>query len=217
MPRFSVATLLALGLAFFALFGCGEAARNDADETSSVNLTRQETTGAGEITKQECAPGESTGGVSAVPAGIVDKQLVRRADNIFVGRVIEKAEERSPAESGGPLPETAFAVKVERNVKGSLSGTVTVVQAGGCDPKYGEVVLINEDPLLKPGERAIFSTGEYSSPADTHYIVGSKYGDMRVETRAQEKSIIARLRDDRKEFVPYRLAKRDEGPNRKTQ
>ena len=203
MPRLSItvltrAAMLVSGLVFFALLGC---VANRGDEPSA-GKKHQETTGDASVRK-ECKPGGPTDSIIADPDGSVDKTLVRRADNIFVGRVIEKTDERGAAEGGPPLPETAFAVEVERNVKNSLSGIVTVVQAGGCDPRYGRVLLVNDDPLLKPGERAVFSTTEYPPPDDTHAIVGSNYGDMRVETRAQEDRIIARLRDDKREYVPF--------------
>lgn len=211
MPRLSItvpawAALLVSGLVFFALLGCA-ANRGGADGESSAERKPEETTG-NEPVRRECEPGGPTDSIVADPDGGMDKTLVRRADNIFVGRVIEKTGERGAAKGGPPLPETYFAVEVERNVKNSLSGTVTVVQAGGCDPRYGRVLLINDDPLLKPGERAVFSTTEYPPPDDTHAIVGSNYGDVRVETRAQEDRIIARLRDDKREYVPFGPARR---------
>ena len=211
MPRLPItvlarAALLVSGLVFFALLGCA-ANRGGADGESSAEKEHRETTGDVPVRK-ECKPGGPTDSIIADPDGSMDKTLVRRADNIFVGRVIGRTGERGAARGGPPLPETSFAVEVERNVKNSLSGTVTVVQAGGCDPRYGRVLLVNDDPLLEPGERAVFSTTEYPPPEDTHAIVGSNYGDMRVETRAQEDRIIARLWDDKREYVPFRPAER---------
>ena len=62
------------------------------------------------------------------------------------------------------------------------------------------MVLINNDPLLKPDERAVFST---HLEKGRHQIVGAKYGDMRVTTREQKEEIISRLRDGKKEYVPF--------------
>ncbi len=47
-------------------------------------------------------------------------------------------------------------MKVERNIKGSLSGTVVVVQHGGCDPRYDRIVLVNGDDLLRPGQKVVY-------------------------------------------------------------
>jgi hypothetical protein len=59
------------------------------------------------------------------PEYISDEELVRLADNVFVGRVIKRVGYEPPSENTPPLPQTLFSVKVERNIKGSLSGTVS--------------------------------------------------------------------------------------------
>ena len=66
---------------------------------------------------------------------------------------------------------------------------------------------MNDDPLLRAGERVVFSTSEDPS-GGSHSIVGHNYGDMGVDTRRQEDSIVARLLDGRREYVPYGAAKR---------
>jgi hypothetical protein len=200
-----MAVLVALAFTVFGLVGC-EGAANDGSEAKSPTDPEQS---AGEKTaaRRECRPNGPTDSIIADPAGITDKELVKSADNIFVGRVIGKVDGGSPTENTSPLPETSFSVVVERNVRGTLSGTVTVRQAGGCDPRYGRVVIVNDDPLLRAGERVVFSTSEDPS-GGTHSIVGHNYGDMRVDTRRQEESIVARLLDGRREYVPYGVAKR---------
>jgi hypothetical protein len=100
------------------------------------------------------------------------------------------------------LPQTLFAVKVEKNIKGSLSGTVVVAQDGGCDPRYGRTVLVNNDNLLQPDQEVVFSTRK-QSPDGPHQIVGSNYGDIRVGTEEREAEVIAKLRNDKKELVPF--------------
>lgn len=111
---------------------------------------------------------------------------------------MRKLREVPPSHSS--LPSTAFAVEVEENIKGSLSGTVTVVQAGGCDPRYGRVALVNDDPLLKPGEEAVFTTSK-DSTGESYSLVAYKRSHATFETEEQEARIVARFRE----------AKRDDG------
>ena len=70
----------------------------------------------------------------ADPAGIPDEQLLRFADNVFVGRVIRQSGYEPPSKNFPPFPESLFAVEVEKSIKGSLSGTVTVVQGAAVTP-----------------------------------------------------------------------------------
>ena len=196
----ALAALLMLGLAAIGLIGLGQAGRNDAGDRSLVGSER--TTGERTSSPQGCRPGAPVDNIVADPAGTDDRHLVRFADNVFVGRVVGRVGYRPPSESTSPLPQSLFAVKVEKNIKGSLSGTVVVVQEGGCDPRYGRVVLVNNDPLLKPGQEAVFSTRK-QSPESPHFIVGSNYGDVRVSTEEQEAKVVARFENARKELVPF--------------
>ena len=91
-------------------------------------------------------------------------------------------------------------MKVERNIKGSLSGTVVVVQHGGCDPRYDRIVLVNGDDLLRPGQEVVLSTKKLS-PEGPHLIVGSNYGDIEVTTEEQRAKVISKLENDKKDLV----------------
>ena len=130
-----VAALVVLALTVFGPVGCEGAAR-DGSEAGSPTAAEQ-SVGEKTAARRECRPDSPTDSIIANPAGITDKELVKRADNIFVGRVIGRVGRRSPAGNTSPLPETSFSVVVERNVSVKLSGTVTVRQAGGCDTRYG--------------------------------------------------------------------------------
>ncbi len=137
------------------------------------------------------------------PLAFADEtKLVAVFDNVFVGRVLRKIRNVPPWEKGNPapLPTTEFAVEVKENIKGSLSGTVTVSQGGGCDPKYGRVVLINGDSLLKPGEEAVFTTSK-DSTGDSYSLVAYKRSHATFETEEQEARVVAR----------FQQAKRDDG------
>ena len=86
---------------------------------------------------------------------------------------------------------------MQKNIRGSLSGTVTVSQAGGYDPRYGHVVLIYNDPLLKPGQEAVFSVRK-DSPGGPYFMVGGTFSHVEIETEEQEARVVDRFREARR-------------------
>jgi hypothetical protein len=191
--------LLALGL---VLAGCANMAQRGGEGENRPSSDRQRTVSEESSPQEECPPDAPTDNIIADPASVSDRQLMEFADNVFVGRVVEKVGYEQPSQGMPPLPQTKFAVRVEENVKGSLSGTVVVVQEGGCDPRYGRVVVVNNDDLLNPGEEAVFSTKK-QGPDGPYLIVGSNYGDIRVGTEREEDEVISNFRNSRKETVPF--------------
>jgi len=191
--RVALAVALTFGLLAASLAGCGR-----VPSGSDVG----QTTGERASSQVDCRPGAPVDNVVSDPPAIDDEKLVDFADNVFVGRVIKRVGYEPPSENAPPLPQTLFAVKVEKNIKGSLSGTVVVAQDGGCDPRYGRVVLVNNDNLLQPGQEVVFSTRK-QSPDGPHQIVGSNYGDIRVGTEEEKTKIIAKFRNDQREIVPF--------------
>jgi hypothetical protein len=191
--RVTLAVVLTLGLVAASLIGCGQV-RSGSD--------RQHTSGEGTSAQVDCRPGAPVDNVVSDPPYIDDEKLVDFADNVFVGRVIERVGYEPPSENVPPLPQTLFAVRVEKNIKGSLSGTVVVAQVGGCDPRYGRIVLVNNDELLQPDQEVVFSTRKLS-PDGPHLIVGSNYGDIRVETEEDKAKVIDRFRNHERETVPF--------------
>lgn len=191
--------MLALGLAW-ALAGCANMSQGEGADRETPR--RDSTTAVAGSPEKDCPPGAPTDNIIADPPRVSDEVLMDFADNVFVGRVVEKVGYVPPSEGVPPLPKTRFAVQVERNIKGSLSGTVVVVQEGGCDPRYGRVVLVNNDALLEPGQEAVFSTKKQGADGP-HVIVGSNYGDIRVGTESKEAEVVSRLRNARKEAVPF--------------
>lgn len=185
-----------------ALAGCANMTQGGAQGEGTPSPERERTVTEGASPQEECPPGAPTDNIVADPASVSDKQLVDFADNVFVGRVVRKVGYEPPSEGMPPLPQTKFAVEVEENIKGSLSGTVVVVQEGGCDPRYGRVVLVNDDELLEPGEEVVFSTKK-QGPDGPHLIVGSNYGDIRVGTEGEEAEVVSNLRNARKQMVPF--------------
>ncbi len=196
--RTILALLLALGLAW-GLAGCANMTQGGADREAQ---RQDSTTAEPGSPARDCPPGAPTDSIVADPATVNDEKLVDFADNVFVGRVVEKVGYVPPDRGVPPLPQTEFAVEVQRNIKGSFSGTVVVVQKGGCDPRYGRVVIVNDDELLRPGEEAVFSTKK-QGPGGPNLIVGSNYGDIRVRTETREAEVVSSLRNTRPEAVPF--------------
>lgn len=129
-----------------------------------------------------------------------ERTLVGFADNVFVGRVAKKVGNRGSWRSDLGMPYTLFSVAVSENVKGKLGGTVTVAQPGGYEPANGCVTLVNEDPILKPGQEVLFVT-RYDERHRWHAIVEPGLGDMRIEGRQQREALVRRFEEAVKKQV----------------
>lgn len=99
-----------------------------------------------------------------------DRILVGASHNIFVGRVIAQ----SGTKERGIGPETQFRVEIVENIKGELSGEVTVNQQGGY--KDGELYVVGEDEdsdpgsyVLREGSTYLFAT-RYSKTEDWYTL-----------------------------------------------
>ncbi len=123
------------------------------------------------------------------------EKLVGFAENVFTGRVIEQvgseemADPDSAAEGPG-IPQTQFAVETLENIKGDLTGTVTVNQQGGDLKLNGnkKKVLIEGDPLLEPGGEYLFVT-RYEDNEGWHTIAAQPFGKIKVEDRGKRKEV----------------------------
>lgn len=138
-----------------------------------------------------------------------ENKLVGFADNVFVGRVVEKTGEESPtspapagsdtaaADQSG-MPRTQFAVEVLDNIKGDLKDTVTVSQFGGSVPGQKDAVaLVEEDAILKPGQTVLFVT-RFDRDAGWHQITTANFGDKRIEG-ADERDLVVKTFEEAKE------------------
>jgi hypothetical protein len=199
----TLAALLALGLAAAAAVGRGHIGPAHHNGDVSPNPALEDT-----ANHAGCGLDAETVNIATDPVfDVADKrQLVGYVDNVFVGRVVSKLDNVPPSENLPPLPTTLFAVEVEENIKGHLSGTVTVVQGGGCNPARNQVVLINNDPLLKPGEEAVFSTSE-DSPDGPHSMVGDRFSHVPVETETQEARVVDAFEAANKRQIPFDLSR----------
>ncbi len=81
---------------------------------------------------------------------------------------------------------------------------MTVVQGGGCNPARDQIVLINNDPLLKPGEEAVFSTSE-DSPNGPHSMVGDRFSHVTVETETREAQVVDTFQGAKRNQIPFDL------------
>lgn len=130
-----------------------------------------------------------------------EEKLVGFAENVFTGRVIERvgSEEMSvPSDSG--IPQTQFTVRPLENIKGELTGPVTVNQQGGSMKQNGEKkkVLIEGDPLLEPGEEYLFVT-RYEESKNWHTIAAQPFGDVKIKDKDQRKKLKEKFKQARKE------------------
>ena len=145
-----------------------------------------------------------------------DTNLVGFADNVFVGQV-EKLVGSTKAEShGGPMGRTQFSVEVLKNVKGRLGGIVTVSQEGAYDPARGCVMLMEDDPLLKPGQEVMFFTRR-DEGRGWHQIVSAGYGDVRIEDEQHREELVRRFeRAEKNQTDPLRRSRLPRSPSERT-
>lgn len=194
-----LAALAALGVLAVMLFGGGQQVEASRGDEAGASQKREpgwktESNAVREADREGCGPDAPTYSVEAHPSFDASDEtlLVGVSDNAFVGRVVEKIRDVPPSELETDLPVTEFAVEVQKNIKGSLSGTVTVSQAGGCDLLYGGITLINGNPLLEPGQEALFTTTQ-GSPGDSHALVIEPFSSVRLETEAEEVRVVAKF------------------------
>lgn len=190
--------LMALGLLAVVVAGRGSVGPgHTGDEASSdhEHAVSDKTSRDG-----GCAPDAKTVSIVAEISSKYtnESQLVEDADNVFIGRVLRELAGIPPSRNSPPLPTSRFVVEVQKNITGSLSGTVTVNQAGGCDPRYGHILLINEDPLLKPGDEAVLSTSR--DPSGGHSLIAYQYSHEDIETPAQRARVVAGFEEAAREL-----------------
>ncbi len=69
---------------------------------------------------------------------------------------------------------------------------VTVSQEGGYDPAAGCVMLVQNNPLLKPEQEVLFVT-RHDERHRRHQITSSGYGDVRVRNRTHRDALVRRF------------------------
>ena len=137
-----------------------------------------------------------------------ERELVGFATHVFVGRVVEKVgKEGAPLSGPGnqAVPRTQFSVAVSRNIKGDLSGEVTVSQSGGYDRAEARAVRVEGDPLLQPGQRRLFAT-VYDEGEGWYAIAAQPFGDLRIEGDAEQTELVQRFERAREDQMPFDAA-----------
>ena len=164
------------------------------------------------------APEECLGGaiVEHAFSASDDTDLVGFADNVFVGRVEKRVGSTKAESHGGPMGRTQFSVEVLKNVKGRLGGIVTVSQEGAYDPARGCVMLMEDDPLLKPGQEVMFFTRR-DEGRGWHRIVSAGYGDVRIEDEQHREELVRRFeRAEKNQTDPLRRSRLPRSPSERT-
>ncbi|SDG21682.1 hypothetical protein SAMN04488589_2443 [Methanolobus vulcani] len=104
-----------------------------------------------------------------------DRELVRAATDVFIGKVIEQT-----GTSTEPYLQTHFSVDVIETIKGNATGNVIVNQFGGYEHvliwKY--LTLADGDELLRPGENYLFVT---KGDDESGYTFAPTYGNLLIE------------------------------------
>jgi hypothetical protein len=183
MKRFRVLTVMAI--VGIALGGCANQA-SPSPEPRDAAATPDAT--QSQAHDEEC---EDEAIVEHAFSGSDDSDLVGFADNVFVGRV-EGRVGSTKAESYGPMGRTQFSVEVLKNVKGKLEGAVTVSQQGTYDPERGCVTLMEDDPLLEPGQEVMFFTRR-DEGRGWHQIFSAGYGDVRIDDEQHREDLVRRF------------------------
>ena len=110
------------------------------------------------------------------------RKVVGVSSHIFVGRVVAVVGNEGVPTSGpgnNSIPQTQFSVEVLENIKGELTGTVTVNQMGGVND-VGIIVKLEGDTLLEVGRTYLLATW-YNSDSGWYSIVAEGYGNVQVE------------------------------------
>lgn len=125
-----------------------------------------------------------------------DRKLVGLADNVFIGEVVRKLGQTTD----GPVPETQYAVNVQKAIKGTLSGEVVVNQQGGFLPETNELILIDGDALIEPGQTYLFAT--LTNDVTGWHTVIPGYGDLQVRSAQNRDELRARFSAARQNQIP---------------
>lgn len=137
-------------------------------------------------------------------ADFSDPQLLLGAStHAFVGKVVEKVGSKALGNS----PETQFAVKIQKSIKGDLKGEVIVNQQGGYyKDKNGKefLLVVNNDELLEVGEKYFFATRYLES--ENWYTAISVFGDVKIKNKTHEDNLVVKYKNAFKnEKIPEAL------------
>lgn len=125
-----------------------------------------------------------------------DRKLSGIAQNVFIGEVKTQVGNKKL----NSFPETQFKVEVSQNIKGSLTGTVTVNQQGGVSGNT--LMLMQGDKMLEVGKTYLFAT--LQNKEQNWYTLIPAYGDILVENDIKKKDLVDRFTKAHKEEIPMK-------------
>lgn len=126
------------------------------------------------------------------------QKLAGLADDVFVGRVVTLTGSTSTEEA---LPANQYKVQVVTKIKGSLSGTVTVNQHGGLNAADNELVIIEDDQLISPGNTYLFATRR-DLDHGWHTVV-PVFGDRRIEGAPDQAAPVVAMKAAAKKPIAF--------------
>ena len=133
-----------------------------------------------------------------------DRRLVGAANNVFIGKVLRKADSEPVSIDDTDGGRTNFAVAVEDNLKGRLSGEVLVSQSGGMTAD-GELIVIEGDGPLEPGQAYLFVTRNLDDDDEpAHTITAEGYSDLPIESEAERRKLTERFLAAIANEIPYK-------------
>ncbi|MGM0885238.1 MAG: hypothetical protein ACQEXQ_29870 [Bacillota bacterium] len=127
------------------------------------------------------------------------RRLVGWADNVFIGKVIGQ----DGTKSIDGFPETQFKVEVSDNIKSEFNGTVIVNQQGGY--KGNELILIENDQLLKEGQSYLFVTRHLKE--ENWNTLVPVYGDILITNEEAKKELIEKYTTAYKNEIPFNMSR----------
>lgn len=95
-----------------------------------------------------------------------DRELMGASHNVFVGKIIAEAGNKE----SGIGPETQFEVEIIENIKGNLSDTILISQAGGY--RDGTLYIV-EDDIAGPSEDK-----DYLLQVGSIYLLATRYSEQ---------------------------------------
>lgn len=134
-----------------------------------------------------------------------DQILVGTSEFVFLGQVVERVGTKGIPTSDPEIeiPLTQFSVRVLEQIKGKLPTDVVVVsQSSGVDKSSGDLILVDGDPLLNPGETVLFSVN-LEPELGWYQIAAGPFGAVRAEDAREGDALVARFQEaEQKQFVP---------------
>ena len=116
--------------------------------------------------------------------------LVANVEQLFFARILSMGE--TIRGDGIPYVRTPFTVEVEERLLGDIEGSITVIQNGGYDRTYHNMVQWECDPLLEVGETYLLAArfDAHSPPGVNGYRLVDTYGTIQVQDEAHRKRLI---------------------------